>query len=78
MFYRKWKIKNVVVLDVQSAAHLDAFLIKQGMFFVARLLMFQACAEASACDHLPHMPKPGFSKRFYGFLYDNMKHITKF
>ena len=37
--------------------------------------MFQACAEAFACDHMPHMPKPGFSKRFYGFLYDNMKYI---
>ena len=24
---------------------------------------------------MPHMPKPGFSKRFYGFLYDNMKYI---
>ena len=37
--------------------------------------MFQACAEAFAYDHMPHMPKPGFSKRFYGFLYGNMKYI---
>ena len=37
MFYRKWKIKNVIVLDVQSAAYLEAFLIKQGMLFSARL-----------------------------------------
>ena len=33
MFYRQWKIKNTVVLDVRSAAHLEAFLIKQGMLF---------------------------------------------
>ena len=34
MFCRKWKIKNVVVLDVWSAAHLEAFLIKQDMLFL--------------------------------------------
>ena len=37
--------------------------------------MFQACAEAFAYDHMPHMPKPGFSKRFYGLLYGNIKYI---
>ena len=37
MFYRKWKIKNVVFLDVRSAAHLEAFWIKQGVLFLARL-----------------------------------------
>ena len=35
MFYRKWKIRNFVVLDVQSAAHLEVFLIKQDMLFFA-------------------------------------------
>ena len=40
MFYRKWKIKNVVVLDVRSAAHLEAFLIKQGVLFSACLQCF--------------------------------------
>ena len=30
-------MKNIVVLDVRSAAHLEAFLIKQGMLFLARL-----------------------------------------
>ena len=34
MFYRKWKIKNVVVLDMRSAAHLEPFLIKQGGLFL--------------------------------------------
>ena len=33
-FYRKWKIKNAVVLDVRSAAHLEPFLIKQGVLFL--------------------------------------------
>ena len=33
-FYRKWKIKNAVVLDVRSAAHLETFLIKQGVLFL--------------------------------------------
>ena len=33
MLYRKWKTKNVVVLDVQTATHLEAFLIKQGVLF---------------------------------------------
>ena len=32
VFYSKWKIKNVV-LDMRSAAHLETFLIKQGVFF---------------------------------------------
>ena len=41
MFYRKWKIKNAVVLDVGSAAHLQAFLIKQGVLFFARLQCFR-------------------------------------
>ena len=31
MFYRKWKIKNVIVLDLRSATHFEAFLMKQGM-----------------------------------------------
>ena len=37
VFYRKWEVKNNVVLDVRSAAHHEAFLIKQGMLFFARL-----------------------------------------
>ena len=37
VFYRKWKIKNVAVLHVWSAAQLEAFLLKQGMLFLARL-----------------------------------------
>ena len=38
MLYRKWKIKNIVALDVRSAAHLEAFLIKQGVLFLAGLM----------------------------------------
>ena len=34
VFYTKRKIKNIVVLDVRSAAHLEAFLIKQGVLFL--------------------------------------------
>ena len=34
VFYRKGKIKATVVLDVQSAAHLEAFWIKQGVLFL--------------------------------------------
>ena len=37
MFYRNGKIKNTVVLDVRSAAHIEAFLIKQGVLFLAHL-----------------------------------------
>ena len=33
MFYRKWKVKNIVVSDVQSAGYLEAFLIKHGVLF---------------------------------------------
>ena len=33
MFYRKRKIKNVV-LDVRSEAHFEAFLVKQGVRFL--------------------------------------------
>ena len=46
VFYRKWKIKNVV-LDVRSAAHLKAFWIKQGVLFFARLLCFK-CVQRRA------------------------------
>ena len=52
MFYRKWKIRNVVVLDVRSATHLETFLIKQGVLFFARLQCFrrvQRRARAIAC-----------------------------
>ena len=31
VLYRKWKIKSVAVLDVQVAAHLEAFGIKQSV-----------------------------------------------
>ena len=34
MFYRKWNIKNTVVLDVRSVTHLEAFWIKQGVLFL--------------------------------------------
>ena len=34
VLYRKWKIKRVAVLDVQSAANLEVFLIKQYMLFL--------------------------------------------
>ena len=53
VFYRKWKIKNVAVLHVWSAAHLEAFLLKQGMLFLARLKCFRhAQRYASAIAHL--------------------------
>ena len=54
VLYRKWKIKNIVVL----AAHLEACLIKQGMLFFCTSLTFWAYAEACPCDCTPHMPKP--------------------
>ena len=34
VLYRKWKIKSIIVLDMQSAAHLEAFWIKQCMLFL--------------------------------------------
>ena len=40
VFYRRWKIKNVV-LDVRSAAHFETFLIKQGVLFLAHLKCFR-------------------------------------
>ena len=51
------KDKKTVVLDVQSAAHLKAFCIKQGVLFF-KSLMFWACTEACTCDLMPHMQKP--------------------
>ena len=56
MFSRKLKIKKAVVLDVGSAAHLEAFLIKQGVLSFAHLN--QACAEMCMCNRTPHMLKP--------------------
>ena len=52
VLYRKWKIKNVAVLDVQSAAHLEAFLMKQGVLLLACLQCFrrvQRHASVIAC-----------------------------
>ena len=55
--YRKWKIKNVVVLDMWSAIHFEAFFINQAMLFLHAsnvLGMRRACT----CNHMPHMWKP--------------------
>ena len=59
VFYRKWKIKSTVVLDMRSDSHLEDFLIKQGVLFFCRSLMFEVCVEVCTCDHMPHMLKPG-------------------
>ena len=59
MFYRKWKIKNTVVLDVWSATHLEAFWIKQGVLFL-HISNVLGVLETCACDYTPHMPKPAF------------------
>ena len=40
VFHRKWKIRKVAVLDLRSATCLEAFLIKQGVPFFARLQCF--------------------------------------
>ena len=34
MLYRKWKIESIIVLDVRSAAHLEAFWMKQDMILL--------------------------------------------
>ena len=49
VFYRKWEVKNNVVLDVRSAAHHEAFLIKQGMLFlhVFNVLGMRVWSQAS-------------------------------
>ena len=51
VFYRKWEIKNVVVLDVQSAAHLKAFLIKQGMHFLHVASVLGMCSGMCVQSH---------------------------
>ena len=51
------KVKNVVVLDVRSAAHLEAFLIKQGLLFFACLQCFR-CVQRRARAIARLMPKP--------------------
>ena len=66
--YKKWKIKNIV-LDVRSAAHLEAFWIKQGVFFYCTSLMLWACAETCACDRTPDMPKPAIHLLIYNKVY---------
>ena len=48
VFYRMWKVKNTVVLDVRSAAHLEAFWIKQGMLFLHVSNVLGMC-RAHAC-----------------------------
>ena len=61
VFYRKWKIKNTIVLDVRSAAHLEAFWIKKGVLFLhvsnvlgvcrgVRLWLHALYAEACLCS----------------------------
>ena len=51
MFDRKGKVKNFAVLDMWSATHLEAFLIKQGMLFL----------EACGWDCMAHMSNPDLS-----------------
>ena len=40
VFYRKWKVKNIVVLDVRSAAHFEAFFNQTRPAFFRTSLMF--------------------------------------
>ena len=40
VFYRKWKVKNIVVLDVRSAAHFEAFFNQARLAFFRTSLMF--------------------------------------
>ena len=66
VLYRKWKIKNVVVLDVRSAAHLESFLMKQGVLFLARLQHFgRAQGRARAIAHLISRSLPFWIKRVF-------------
>ena len=63
MFYRKWKIKNII-LDMRSATLLEAFLIKQGVLFFAHRQCFRrAQRHARAIARL--MPKPVFHNFSY-------------
>ena len=51
VFYRKWKIRNVVVLDVLYAAHLEAFLIKQGVLFLQVSSVLGVCRGMRVWSH---------------------------
>ena len=76
MFYRKWKIKNFVVLDVRSATHLEALLIKQGMLFLAHLYCFRRVQRwARAIAHLIcRSLKYGKTREYYWLK--TLLHIT--
>ena len=57
-------MKNVVVLDIRSAAHLELNFNQTRHAFFSMSLMFQVCAEAFACDCMPHMMKPAYEVKF--------------
>ena len=51
MFYRQWNIRNVAVLDVRSAAHLEAFWMKQGVLFVHVSNILGVCRGVRVPSH---------------------------
>ena len=73
MFYRKWKIKNVV--DVQSVAHLEAFLIKQDVLLCTSVMFYACAAESCGSDHTPHMLKLGGPVYLHGRVIPECLHI---
>ena len=58
VFCSKWKIKNVVVLDMWSATHLEAFLIKQGVLFLHVSNVLQGVSQAWFDDVICYFPNP--------------------
>ena len=54
---------------MRSATHLETFLIKEDVLYMPP--MFQACAEACACDCMPHTLKPEVFSIFHHEDFDH-------
>ena len=72
VFYKKWKIKNALVLDVRSAStfHTLKLFESNKACFLLPVSNVYACAEVCACGRTAHMSKPGLGTRlqFYKVL----------
>ena len=75
MFYRKWKIKNAIVLDVQSSAHLEAFLIKQGVLFLHVSDVSVVCRGVCVRLHTSYAEACMCTKNLNHMMYDSWEEM---
>ena len=71
VFYKKWKIKKLLLLTCNLLHTLNLFVSNKVCFFFMSL-MFWACTEACTCDLTPHMRKPDVCLSVCAVLYTGL------